>query len=194
MARTLKYKLDNFFSSFGAAIKLSDIAKHDRHFIELVCLFASIIDGLLRLTLVMKEQLDSNSDILNERLFFQDINDTKITERTIYKEAFRKKIITKPIHKKLNTLYDQRNRIIHRYVISDIKTLQVLKVAEEYNKMLHILTERHRKYDSRLKKKNIGLAKVFIENPTAEQMANAILKKWGKIQKPMQLTSATSRH
>ncbi len=71
MTKTKGYKIKNFFSSFGAAIHLSQEAKQNDHYIEQVCLFASIIDGTLRLTLIMKEQLVSNSDIINESICFR---------------------------------------------------------------------------------------------------------------------------
>ena len=177
MKKSKEYKQKNFFSSFGAAVHLSEIAKSENHYIELVCLFASIIDGVLRLTLVMKEQIDSNSDVINEKILFQDNSDNIITEKTIYQRALDKKIITKPIHQKLNRLYEKRNKIIHRYIISDLKTLGVQKTAIEYDNMLLIIRERHRKYHDKLKSKDIGLAKRFIENPTVDQMIRQIMLK-----------------
>jgi uncharacterized protein YutE (UPF0331/DUF86 family) len=177
MSKSTKYKLDNFFSSFGAAVNLSDKAKRGKHYFELVCIFANIIDGLLRLTLIMKEQLDSNSDIVNEKLLFQDDDDKKIMERTIYTNALNKKIITKAVYEKLNKLYDRRNKIIHRYIISDIKTLGVLDAAKKYDLMLSVITERHRKIHNELVAQNLGLAKMFIENPSAEQMKKQIMRK-----------------
>ncbi len=169
--------IENFLSSFGTAVSLSRRAKKNRHFIELVCLNASIIDGLLRLTLVFKNQIESSSDFVDQRLIYQAPNDKKLTERHIYEEALKHRIITKELFRRLNKLYDNRNRVIHRYVISDIKHFEVMKIAKDYEILLNEIAERHRKYHNKLKALGIGMSKYFIDFPNDAQIEAQIRKK-----------------
>jgi len=170
-------KLGNFLSSFGAAVHLSQKAKTNGFFIEQVCLFANIIDGLLRLSLLIKEQLDTKSDSINQIYLFQSDQAKIISERRIYNIALDKKIIGKRIFNQLESLYLLRNKIIHRYIISGIKTLLLKKTAFEYDKMMDKVLEKHRPYHDKIVSKNIGLAKYLINNPTLDQITNQILKK-----------------
>jgi hypothetical protein len=53
----------------------------------------------------------------------------------------------------------------------------VLDAAKKYDLMLSVITERHRKIHNELVAQNLGLAKMFIENPSAEQMKKQIMRK-----------------
>jgi hypothetical protein len=128
MYRSKQFLVSNFLSGFGAAHNmLVDIIELNIAFIEQVYLSATLIDGILRLSLVMKQQLDSQKEIVDSKLLYQGKKEKKyIPERVIYKKARENKIITKEIERKLNQLYDKRNIIINRYLISDIKTKDVI--------------------------------------------------------------------
>ena len=171
--------VSNFLSGFGAAHNLLVDAIESRNsFLEQVCLTATLIDGLLRLSLVMKQQLDSGKGIVDSMLLFQSKRQKNyINEREIYKRAREHKIITKSIEQKLNILYNKRNIIIHRYLISNIKTKEVLLTSRQYIRLYLVIKERHRILSNKLVEKNIGMAKYFINNPSSEQILEQIMKK-----------------
>jgi hypothetical protein len=179
MYRSRHTLVSNFLSGIGAAHNLLvDIIELNIAFTEQVCLSATLIDGILRLSLVMKQQLDTGKEIVEPKLLFQGKRQKKfISEREIYGKARQSKIITKAIERKLNQLYNKRNIIIHRYLISDIKTKDVIIFSKQYIRIYLEIKERHRKIHNKLVLNNIGMAKYFIENPSDEQIQEQILKK-----------------
>jgi hypothetical protein len=189
MGKKPKYVLKNFFSSFGAAMHLLERAKGNNSYIEKICLCASIIDGLLRVSLIMEEQLRNNTNSVNCTYLFQSDKDKPILERKIYKLSLGKKTITKQLFTQLERLYELRNKIIHRYIISDIKTIEVKKISDRYYKMMDKIADRYRKYEEMQKTKQIGLSTQFIANPTKNQMANEILEKHKGLYKKASFTS-----
>ncbi len=79
--------VSNFLSGFGAAHNLLVDAIESRNsFLEQVCLTATLIDGLLRLSLVMKQQLYSGKGIVDSMLLFQ----SKRQKIILMKEKFTK--------------------------------------------------------------------------------------------------------
>ena len=179
MAKSKHFFVSNFLSGVGAAHNLLvDAIESRTSFTEQVCLSTALIDGLLRLSLVMKQQLDTGTGIVDPMLLFQGKRQKKyIPERIIYERATKEKIIIKVIEKKLNFLYDKRNIIIHRYLISDIKTKDVIIVSRQYIRLYLVIKERHRTIHNKLVQKDIGMAKYFIPNPSEEQIHEQIMKK-----------------
>lgn len=179
MRKTKTYLVSNFLSGFGAAHNmLADAIELRMSYIEQVCLSATLIDGLLRLTLLMKQQLETNKGIVDPVLLYQGKRQKKyITEKQMYERAVTEKIITKAIYGKLNVLYNQRNIIVHRYLISDIKTKDVIHIATKYIHLYLIIIERHRIVHNQLDKANIGIAQQFIANPSDVQILEQIMRK-----------------
>lgn len=170
-------KLENFLSGFGAAVHLSRRAKENNCFIEQVCLYANIIDGMLRLSLIMKDQNLCDGERLNEAYLFQSDDDKIISEKDIYKISLDEKIINDAVFKKLHVLYNKRNKVIHRYIISDIHTKEVKNTAAEYEILMDEIKEIHRKYNDEFLLLNKGIAREFLRNPDLGQMLEPILKK-----------------
>lgn len=179
MGKSRFFLLSNFLSGVGAAYNLLvDSIESQRSFIEQICLSATLIDGLLRLSLVMKQQLDTGKEIVDPLLLFQGKRQKKyVSERKIYERAREEKIITKAIEQKLNVLYNQRNIIIHRYLISDIKTNDVFIISRRYIRLFLLIKERHRIIHDKIAQRNIGMARYSIENPSQEQIHQQIMKK-----------------
>ncbi len=130
----------NFLQGFYTANELLQRAHRTGSFVESVCLTASLIDGLLRIGLVLKHQLDTGTDEVVSELLFQGEGDRRIMEKEIYLRAQRKGIITLDLKKRLDELYQERNRVVHRYLISEITTAQVLDIADKYFKMMERVT------------------------------------------------------
>jgi len=179
MAKSKFYLVRNFLSGIGAAHNLLvDAIESKRSFIEQTCLAATLIDGLLRLSLVMKQQLGTGKEIVDPMLLFQGKRQKNYTsERKIYERARREKIITKVLEKKLNSLYNDRNIIVHRYLISDIKTRNVIAISQRYIQVYLSIKEIHRSIHNKLVEANIGMARRFIENPSDKQIYEQIMSK-----------------
>ena len=54
-------------------------------------------------------------------------------ERKIYEDALAVGVIDDKIYDELNTLYQLRNRVIHRYIISNIKTRDFVEISVRYS-------------------------------------------------------------
>ena len=171
-----KNYFDSFMKGFAAAVQLSHRAAENGSFIEAICLSASIIDALLRIGLILDNQLKTKTDrILNELLYQAD--DKKIvTERNVYKLALKEKIITKIIYENLNKFYYERNKVVHQYIISDITTDKVLFIAEEYFDMVHTIKDSIRKLEDEQIRLGIGMTKSNSDVPeSVRKRANDFL-------------------
>jgi hypothetical protein len=126
----------NFLRGVAASSQLLNLAKQKGCFIESICLSASIIDASLRIGLILKYQLDNKtSDILGE-LLFQSDEDKIISERKIYKKSYDAGIIDKLTYDKLELLYKKRNKVVHRYIISELTTDGIILIAKDYEDII----------------------------------------------------------
>lgn len=57
------------------------------------------------------------------------------SEKDVYTKAKDLGIIDDALHKELFTLYEDRNRVIHRFVISEITYAEVEEISYKYYKM-----------------------------------------------------------
>ena len=53
-------------------------------------------------------------------------------EKTVYKMALDEGLLTQNLHDRLSELYNQRNKVIHRYIITDLLTKDVMKIVYDY--------------------------------------------------------------
>lgn len=137
-------RFEMFMFSLATTIDLINTASQNGSFIELVVLEANKIDGLLRLSIILTDQISQKNRNIDISLLFQNELDKPISEREIYKHALSKKIITQELYNELETLYNERNKVVHRFIITDIKTRDVLRIAVKYgvlqNKIGNVLT------------------------------------------------------
>ena len=140
-------------TGFTAAVELDKRAAKEGCFVECVVLSAAVIDGTLRMGLILKHQLETNSKYLIDELLYQEEDGKGISEREIYRRALAKNIITQETHDSLSALYVRRNRVIHRYIISMITTKDVLDIACEYDSLKHEVSD----YVAELEKEQIRL-------------------------------------
>lgn len=125
-------RFDLFMASIAATIDLKNRAMQNNSFIEYVILSASSIDALLRLSIILTSQVENQNDEIDTTLLFQSESDKAIMEREIYKRTLDKGIISQEMYDELEDLYKQRNRVVHRYIITDIRTDEVFKIAYNY--------------------------------------------------------------
>ncbi|NCU41999.1 MAG: hypothetical protein EOM19_04770 [Candidatus Moranbacteria bacterium] len=133
------YRFEIFLQGFGASIFMLNKAIENKSFIEAVCILASQIDSSLRIAIILREQILNKNKDIQDKWIYQGEYDGKISERTIYKEARNLEIIDGDIFNKLNELYNHRNRIIHRFIISEITLAEVEEIAFRYYKMRTLL-------------------------------------------------------
>ena len=152
-------KLENFMNGFVAAVQLSHRAGKNGFFIEYILLIASIIDGMLRISLMLQYQLETKSNKVLDALLYQSNEDKIISERKIYKISLDKKIISKKLFDDLEKLYKQRNRVIHRYIISDISTKEVLNIGIQYEQVKYLVSDCVETLESKQIKSGIGMTR-----------------------------------
>lgn len=129
------FRFDMFLQGIGAISVMLNRAVGNQAFIEATCLLASQIDGLLRTGIVLQKQLNENTSKIDNEWIYQGKNDKKKSEKDIYSKAKELGILTDELFNELYALYDDRNRVIHRFVISEITVADVENIAYKYYKM-----------------------------------------------------------
>lgn len=131
LASNLK-KYDNFLGSLIASFDLWQKAFNSDSFIELVVISSNQIDAFLRLSIILHKQLETESNDIEVEYLFQADEEKGFIERKIYSDALKFGIIDDELNNELNELYNHRNRVIHRYIISHIKTKDILMIVYDY--------------------------------------------------------------
>lgn len=157
MANASFGKLDNFIRSFGATRLLLQRA-HDQGFlIEGLVLYAALADGFCRICLVLKEQIENKTGDFNEAYIYQNDGELNFGERVIYQQCLDKKIISKKLFDEVNTLYDIRNKIIHRFFISEVEYSHLEIVCTRYERVYDELWKITYDLESEQINKGIGM-------------------------------------
>lgn len=125
-------RFDKFIVSLAASFDLKNKAIKNSAFIEIIILSANQIDAYLRLCIVFKFQLLENNSLFKLEYLFQGDEDKPLMEKKIYDKAKDMTIISDAQHKNLYSLYDRRNKVVHRYIITDIKTKELLEIGYNY--------------------------------------------------------------
>lgn len=125
-------KFDRFEGALAASYDLLDNAVESGSFIEIIAVSANQVDAFLRLSIVIAIQLKNQTNEVPLKYLFQAENERGLMERKIFEDALKYNVITDDDYKELNSLYKLRNRVIHRYIISDIKTRDLPSIAARY--------------------------------------------------------------
>lgn len=171
-----KSRFEHFMNGFVAAAQLLHRAAENGFFVEYVCLAASVIDGGLRIGLILQHQLKTrSSEVLND-LLFQGADDTIVTEREVYRRARTENVIDEKLFQKLEGLYRERNRVVHRYIISDLTTRRVLEIAVRFEQILPAVNQAIGLLETRQVESGVGMTRTG-EMPglsrTIEEMSKA---------------------
>lgn len=125
-------RFEKFNASLAASFDLKNKALDNRSFIELIIINANQIDAYLRLCIVHKIQIIENTSLFELEYLYQGKNDRPLMEKKIYDKAKEVNILSDKQHDKLYMLYDLRNKVVHRYIITDIKTRELQKIGYQY--------------------------------------------------------------
>lgn len=126
------YRFEMFLQGIGATDLLLRKAIENKAFFEATCLFGNQIDSLLRIGIILKKQILNSNDLIEREWIYQGSNDKKKSEKDIYKTALSLDVITDTVYKLLFNLYEDRNRVIHRFIISEITLAEVEQIAYQY--------------------------------------------------------------
>ena len=128
-------RLGSFLNGAAAAAQLYARAAQNGSFIEAVCLSANLIDAQLRLGLILKRQIQRRDRTVDIDLLLQADGDKPLFEKEIYEMAHVEGVISRDLHDRLKSLYTDRNRVVHRYIITDLKTEDVLEIGVRYEQI-----------------------------------------------------------
>lgn len=174
------YRFDMFLQGVGATGLILSKAVENKAFIEATCVLASQIDALLRIGIILKNQINNkNSDIETEWIY-QGLTDKKKTEKDIYKKAKNLGIIDQSIFDDLYRLYDDRNRVIHRFIISEITLAEVEEIAYKYYQKQQEINKIIYNLESKQIRLNVGITKVDNDGQSKDNHLEYIKGKIGK--------------
>lgn len=134
--------LEKFLQGVAASVHLFNKAVEKRVAFECIVLQSNMIDGILRIGLILKEQLDKRNSKYNELLLKQDDSDSIIPERAIYRKALDNKVIDKNLFNNLSEAYDKRNKCIHRYILCSIDYDFVTNLVFELDNLISCINDR----------------------------------------------------
>ena len=150
-------KLVRFMNAFAAASQLLARAGQSGFFVEYVCLATSVVDATLRMGLILRHQIETKSNDIPDEYLLQSEEAKIISERQVYRDALEQRVIDEPLFERLEELYKKRNRVIHRYIISDISTNHVLEIGIEYERVIPEVTKHVEKIESEQIQLGVGM-------------------------------------
>lgn len=132
---TTQRRFDLYMSAIATIMDLKSKAIENESHIEYIVFSANHIDALLRLSIILDSQLKEKNEEIDLGLLFQAETDKAIMERTIYQRCLELGIISNGLFTELERQYKERNKVIHRFVITDIRREDVFNLAFEYEKI-----------------------------------------------------------
>jgi hypothetical protein len=128
--------MGNFIHSFGAARHLLERAYKNGSLIEGMVLYVSLIDGLLRIAIILDKQLaDVRVDV--DRYMEQVPGGARFNEKAIYDEARRRGIIDDELKSEVIELYEHRNAIVHRFFLTGLRYTDLEPYLGRYELVYH---------------------------------------------------------
>jgi len=132
ISKVNSYRFSMFIKGVAAAALILRKAVRNGSFIEATCLIANNIDALLRTGIVLKKQIISRNSVIDNEWIYQGPNDKRKSEKDIYKKSKEMGIIDADIFNELCSLYNYRNKIVHRFIISEITIAEMEKFTRIY--------------------------------------------------------------
>ena len=150
-------KYDKFMASLFATYDLKNRAIKCKSLIELVIIIANQIDAFLRMSIVLNKQIENETEEIDISLLYQGEKDSPIMEREIYRQSRKLGIIDVAIFDKLEELYMERNKVVHRFVITDFKTRDLFKIVYDYEIICETVRLSLKKVEDLQYQKGIGV-------------------------------------
>lgn len=159
------YRFEMFLQGIGATNLMLKRAIDNKAFIEATCLLATQIDSLLRISIVLKNQLTNRNMTIDKEWIYQGALDKRKSEKDIYKKAKELEIIDDESFDELYKLYEDRNRVIHRFIISEITLADVESISYDYYQIREKIKQVVDDIESEQIRQNIGMTTVDETDP-----------------------------
>ena len=148
----------NFNRAFLSTKILLERATQAGSLLELLVLNATLLDGTLRLGVILATQLRERNDHVNKDMIFQE-GKKYIGEREIYRMAKDEGILTEDDFNEINALYDFRNVAIHRFFISGVEYNEIKPAIARYRAVLDKVWIPINEFEERQVKEGVGMTK-----------------------------------
>lgn len=165
-------KFDRFVGALAASTDLLNASIESESYIQIIVVAANQIDAYLRLCLVIDRQIKDETDEIEIRYLFQADNDRGMIERRIFEHSLDNGIISQSIFDELNSLYHLRNRVMHRYILSGIKTRDMVSIVSSYLKAVEKIRLVLAKYEKKQGSYQFG---VYGSKSNSNYKANELL-------------------
>lgn len=132
-------KHDAFLGSLVASHDLFELALKSESYIESIILISNQIDAYLRLAIILHTQNLHRPNEIEIKYLYQGDDERGISERDIYKKALSLNILNQDQYDRLDVLYKNRNRVVHRYIISQIKTRDIKEILIDFLKVSEVI-------------------------------------------------------
>ena len=140
---------DNFTHSCAAARALLQKAHDQGNLIEGLILYAALTDAFLRNMLAIKtggKVTDSTTvyfgSIALDSDLFRHSSKRWFSEREIFRMALAANVVSEDEFQVLNDLYSFRNRIVHRFITSDVSYSDIAPRLIQYEHLYETLYEK----------------------------------------------------
>lgn len=134
---------DNLTHSVGTMRLLLEKAHKDGALIEGLCLYVSIIDAFLRLAIIYTrtQKAPDHTYEFDGSLIHQGDGDRALSEKEIYSLAHKEGILSQGLYERLQKMYLFRNKVVHRFALSDITYDEVGHACGEFEKIFQEIFE-----------------------------------------------------
>jgi uncharacterized protein YutE (UPF0331/DUF86 family) len=105
--------------------------------IEGLCLYVSLLDALLRLGIIYTrtQKAPDHTYQVAKQMIRQEDNEKTYSEKEIYRQALSDGVIAPELHDKLLKMYAFRNKVVHRFNISNITYAEIGEACTEFEKI-----------------------------------------------------------
>ncbi|HEY1038225.1 MAG TPA: hypothetical protein VGF30_02420 [Bacteroidia bacterium] len=159
------YRFEMFLQGVGATNLMLSKAVENKAFIEATCLLATQIDSLLRIAIVLQNQLINKNMVIDKEWIYQGASDKKKSEKDIYIKAKELGILDEDSFNELYKLYEYRNRVVHRFIISEITLADVESISYNYYQVREKIKQVVDDIESEQIRQNIGMTTVDETDP-----------------------------
>jgi hypothetical protein len=153
------YRFKLFLHGIDATMTILNNAVEHKAFIEATCIIANQIDALLRIGIILKQQIINRNSEIETEWIYQGLRDKKKSEKDVYNKSKMLNVIDDNIYRELHSLYEDRNRVIHRFIISEITLAEVEEIAYFYYKQQEKIYQIIFNLESEQIKLNIGMTR-----------------------------------
>ena len=167
----------NFLNGIGALRKLIYRANETGALIEGVVAYAALVDGLLRMGLILRRQLTNNGANMDLSLISQTSSKEYLPERAIFKMALHERVIEQGLFNEITELYDKRNAIVHRFLLTPQTYDQIPPILDLYEILFNKLEAVVSSLEEEQIQKGIGITKGSVECPNERLVREDVMKK-----------------